>query len=155
VELYVDAAFVQALAAAPFDFLLDTTTLSNARHTLRAVAYDTLGLSAGAGVSVVVDNIALPADFKAVRAVNRSLLLAESVNVLTWSDPATSANIALYRIYRDAGGSLTLLAEVPKGSGGSYRYLDRGVDKTGVYVYEIFGVNGSGREGPGSVATAR
>jgi M6 family metalloprotease-like protein len=155
VELYVDAALVQTLTDAPFSFSLDTTTLANARHTLEAVAYDTQGLYGSATVSVVVDNIYAPVDFAAVKAVNRSLLLAEYVNILTWSDPATSANIVAYRIYRNASGSLTLLAEVSKGSTASHRYLDRGVAKADTYVYEIVGVNASGREGPGAVATAR
>jgi M6 family metalloprotease-like protein len=155
VELYVDAALVQALAEAPFIFLLDTTKLTNAVHALQAVATDTRGLSSRASVAVMVDNISPPTDFTAVKAVNRSLLLAEYVDILTWSDPATSANIVLYRIYRNTAGGLTRLAEVPKGSGYGYRYLDRGIDKSGVYVYEIVGVNASGREGPGAAAVAR
>jgi M6 family metalloprotease-like protein len=155
VELYADAALVQTLTAGPYSFGLDTTTLANARHTLQAVAYDAQGLSGSSSVSVVVDNIYAPVDFTAVKGVNRSLLLAEYVNILTWSNPATSANIVSYRIYRDTGGGPTLLAEVAKGSDASHRYLDRGIAKAGVSVYEIVGVNASGREGPGAVATAR
>ncbi len=68
-----------------------------------------------------------------MKAVNRSLLLAEYVDVLTWSDPSVSSNIVKYRIYLNTAGGLTLLGEVAKGSSTSYRYLHRGVTKADLY----------------------
>jgi hypothetical protein len=155
VDLSVDAVLFQTLTDAPFSFSLDTTTLTNAPHALKAVATDTLGLTGLASRTVVVDNISAPANFKAVKAVNRSLLLAEYVNILTWSDPPASTNIATYRIYLSTASGLTLVGEVAKGSGTTHRFLHRGIAKADLYIYEVVGVNASGREGPGAVASAR
>ena len=155
VELFVDSALVQTLTEAPYSFSLDTASLTNGQHTFEAVAYDALGLSGLTSVRVIVDNIFAPANLKVVKSLNRSLLLAEYVDVLTWSDPATSSNIVKYRVYLNAAGGLTLLGEITKGSSTSYRYLHRGVTKTAVTIYQVVGVNASGREGTAAVATAR
>jgi hypothetical protein len=58
VQFKVDNANVgAALAAAPFSFTLDSTTLSNGNHVIAAVATDTSGNTAtSANVSVKVDN---------------------------------------------------------------------------------------------------
>jgi M6 family metalloprotease-like protein len=156
VELSVDGALNGTLTAAPFVFGLDTTPLSNGSHTLRAVAYDTIGTSAAAEVSVVVENIFAPSNLKAVRTLNRGLLLREYVVVLTWADNSRNTSVTKYRIYRTTGGMRTLVGETAKAaSNTTYRYLDRGVTRTGSYSYELAGVNEVGREGLTAVATVR
>jgi len=155
VELYVDAALAGTLSAGPFIFSLDSTALTNGRHMLRAVAYDSIGLSASAEVEVLVDNIGVPAGFKAVKAANRSLLFGEYVNVLTWANPPVFGNILQYRIYRLTDGGRALVASVPMAGVASYRYLDRGVGRAEIIIYEVVGVNPAGREGPAAAATAR
>jgi M6 family metalloprotease-like protein len=156
VELSVDGALNGTLTAAPFVFGLDTTLLSNGSHTLRAVAYDTIGTSAAAEVSVVAENIFAPANLKAVRTLNRGLLLREYVVVLTWADNSRNTSVTKYRIYRTTGGVRTLVGETVQGvSNTTNRYLDRGVTRTGSYFYEVVGVNEDGREGLAAVATAR
>jgi M6 family metalloprotease-like protein len=156
VELSVDGALNGTLTAAPFVFGLDTTLLSNGSHTLRAVAYDTIGTSAAAEVSVVTENIFAPANLKAVRTLNRGLLLREYVVVLTWADNSRNTSVTKYRIYRTTGGVRTLVGEtVRAASNTTNRYLDRGVTRTGSYSYEVAGVNEDGREGLAAVATAR
>jgi len=156
VELSVDGALNGTLTAAPFVFGLDTTPLSNGSHTLRAVAYDTIGTSAAAEVSVVVENIFAPSNLKAVRTLNRGLLLREYVVVLTWADNSRNTSVTKYRIYRTTGGVRTLVGETAKAaSNTTYRYLDRGVTRTGSYSYEVAGVNEVGREGLTAVATVR
>ena len=156
VDLYGDSTLVQTLTAPPYTFTLDTTAFSNGNHPVRAVATDSIGLQAEAAVSVVMDNIFAPQNFKAVRMINRSLLLREYVNVLTWADNSRNTGVALYRIYRVAGAGRALVGEVPKTAGSTvYRYLHRQIAPAESYTYELVGVNGQGREGLAASATAR
>lgn len=156
VELYGDGALLATDAAAPYSLALDTTVFSNGGHTLRAVAVDTIGTTAFDEAGVVVENIYAPANLRAVRSVNRSLMLREYVAVLTWADNARNTTVAAYRIYRTGGGGRTLVGEVAKASTNTtYRFLDRGLARTGTYAYEVVGVNGSGREGEAAAATLR
>ena len=156
VELYGDGVLVQTLTASPFAFSLDTTAFANGTHTVRAVAYDSIGLSGEAAVDVIFDNIFAPVNFKAVKTINRSLLLREYVNVLTWADNSRNAGVVEYRIYRTTAGGRALVAEVPKAAGNTlYRYLHRRISGAEVYTYEIAAVGDLGREGIAASATAR
>jgi M6 family metalloprotease-like protein len=156
VDLYGDSYLSQTLTARPYTFSLDTTLFTNGTHTLRAVATDSIGLTAEADVDVVMDNIFAPANLKAVKSVNRSLLLREYVNVLTWTDNSRNTSVTKYRIYRVTAGGRSLVAEVAKAATGtSYRYLHRRVSATETYVYEVVGVGALDREGIAASVTAR
>ena len=156
VELYTDAMLRQTLTAPPFSFLLDTTALPNGAHVLRAVATDTNVQTGQDSISVTVDNIFPPMNLKAVRTVNRSLLLQEPVNVLTWTDDPRNTTVSGFRVYRITGGERDLIGEVPRASTvTSYRFLHRGTNRTETYTYEVVGVSGLNREGPAASATAR
>jgi M6 family metalloprotease-like protein len=156
VELYGDATLSQTLSAPPFSFLFDTTLFSNGTHTIRAVAYDSIGLTGDDAVSVVADNIFPPLDLKASKVANRSLLLREYVNILTWADNPRNTGVLKYRIYRVTGGVRALVAELPKASGNTaYRYLHRGVAATELYTYLVLGVGDLDREGIAASITAR
>jgi Big-like domain-containing protein len=41
VELFVDGIYWNELSAAPYNFSIDSTTLSNENHTIYAIVYDT------------------------------------------------------------------------------------------------------------------
>jgi M6 family metalloprotease-like protein len=156
VELYTDTTLRQTLTAPPFSFLLDTTPLSNGTHTIWVQAYDTILQLATASVSVNVDNIFPPLSLRAVKTVNRSLLLREYVNVLTWTDNSRNTSLLKYRIYRVTAGGRALVAEVAKASTNTpYRYLHRRISSTEVYAYEVVGVGSLDREGLAATATAR
>jgi M6 family metalloprotease-like protein len=154
VDLYLDSYLGWSLAAPPYEFTIDTTMFGNGTHTIRAVAYDAAGFSSQAAVDIVTDNIFAPFNLRAVRTVNRSLLLREYVNVLTWTDDARNTSLASYRIYRITGSGRVLVADVPAAAGASYRYLHRGISGAEVYAYEVAGVNGTGREGVAAAVTA-
>ncbi|HOW86895.1 MAG TPA: M6 family metalloprotease domain-containing protein [Candidatus Aminicenantes bacterium] len=156
VELYGGATLVQTLTAAPYSFTLDTTQFSNGALTIRAIAYDQLGLTGDDSVTVTLANIFGPVNLKAARLLNRSLLLREYVNVLTWADDSRNSGVTMYRIYR-SGAGLVLVAEVPKAVGNTvYRYLHRRVDPAQTYTYTVVAVGAGGREGiPGTVTATR
>ena len=156
VELYADTTLKQTLTAPPFSFLLDTMEISNGAHSIQAVVYDTILQSNSATVSVNVDNIFSPLNLKAVKAVNRSLLLREYVNILTWGDDPRNLSVSKYRIYQVTGAGRVLVAEVPKPSVTTlYRYLHRRVNAAETYTYDIVGVGSSDREGLAARVTAR
>jgi len=156
VELYTDNTLRQTLTAPPFSFSLDTTVFDNGAHTIRALVYDTILQTSPASVDVVVDNIFAPGDFRAVKSINRSLLLREYVNVLTWKDNARNASLLKYRVYRVTGAGRELVVEMDKASTNTtYRYLHRGISPSGTYVYEVVGVGNLNREGLAAMATAR
>ena len=155
VELYTDSTLRQTLSAPPFTFSLDTEAIANGAHELRAVAYDTILQTTQDTVSVVVDNIFAPANLAAARARNRSLLLTEYVNVLTWADDPRNTTVVKYRIYRVTGGTRTFVADVPKAAAGSYRYVHRGIAGAQTYAYDVVGVGILDREGPAASSTAR
>ena len=156
VELYADAYLSQTLTAPPFSFLLDTTLFTNGNHTVRAIVYDTIYQPGTAEVRVLTDNIFAPAALKAVKTVNRSLLLREYVNVLTWADNSRNTSVLKYRVYQVTGTGRVLLAEIAKGPRNmSYRCLHRGISGSGTRVYEVVGVGNLDREGLAATATAR
>jgi len=156
VELYGDSYLSRTLTGPPFSFMLDTTLFTNGFHTVRAVAYDSIGLSAEAAVEVLIDNIFPPQSLKATRTINRSLLLREYVNILTWADNSRNTSVLTYRIYRIKNAARELVAEVPKaGSPSTYRYLHRAIAGAEIYAYEVAGVGALGREGVAAAATAR
>jgi M6 family metalloprotease-like protein len=156
VELYTDTTMWQTLTAPPFSFLLDTTPLSNGTHTIWVRAYDTILQPGTASVSVVTDNIFAPVSLKAAKLVNRSLLLREYVNAVSWTDNSRNTSVLKYRVYHVTGTGRVLLTEIAKSSRNtSYRYLHRGVSASGTYVYEVVGVGNLDREGLAATATAR
>jgi len=56
IQFQVDGTAVGTASAAPYSLQLNTTTLSNASHTLTAVAQDSLGNTGVASVTVTVNN---------------------------------------------------------------------------------------------------
>jgi M6 family metalloprotease-like protein len=157
VELYADNTLRQTLTAPPYSFLLDTAVLGNGDHTIKALVYDTILQMGQASVAVVADNIFAPGNLEAVRAVNRSLLLREYVNVVTWAHDARSTSVWAYRVYRLTGTGRELLAELNKAptDAATYRYVHRRINTSETYVYEVVGVGPLDREGLSATVTAR
>jgi hypothetical protein len=156
VELYTGTTLRQTLTAPPYTFALDTTALANGAQDLRAVAYDSILQTSQDTVSVVVENIFAPSGLAAVRAANRSLLIREYVNVLTWSHDTRNTTVSAYRVYQVTAVGRVLLGEVARtASATSFRYLHRGVSGTETYTYEVVGVGNLDREGAAASATVR
>ncbi|OGD13500.1 MAG: hypothetical protein A2W20_00480 [Candidatus Aminicenantes bacterium RBG_16_66_30] len=156
VEFYCDDTMPAWLTAPPFSLTYDMRWYSNGTHTIRVVAYDSILQTSQDTVSVVVDNIFPPADFEAVRTVNRSLLLREYVNLLTWTNDSRNTTVSSYRIYWVTSGGRNLVAEVALTSGSTpYRFIHRGIDNAQEQRYEVVGVGNLGREGSGAWAIAR
>ena len=90
-----------------------------------------------------------PSNFSVRQELNRTLLMGEDINVLTWQDNASnpSSKIENYNVYSDSGGSSGLLGTVEAGEEGALEYWHRDVDKTQTYNYAVCAVTTRGVEG--------
>lgn len=61
-EYYVDGTLKSTLSASPYNYSLDTTTLSNAPHVIKATAYDAANNSSTDTINVTVNNATPPSD---------------------------------------------------------------------------------------------
>jgi hypothetical protein len=57
VEFYIDAVLKSTSTAAPYSYSWDTTQYSNGPHTVKLIAYDTIGQSASVYRIVIVNNV--------------------------------------------------------------------------------------------------
>jgi len=154
VQAYADGTLIGTLAAAPCSFPLDTTTLANGVHTLAVKVTDLVQQTASDSVTVNVANFYPPAVLAGRRAVNRSALLKESINVLTWTDDARNTLCVKFMVYLIDGGARTLLGEISRNNlTGPYRYLHRKIDSTLTYTYNVTAVGSQGEEGEAAAVT--
>jgi hypothetical protein len=93
-----------------------------------------------------------PLNARGEKIFNRSLLLAEYINVLSWEANPNNENITHYKIYLIEGMERALLATL---SSGDFKYFHRRVDKAKTYTYWIRAVDNSGREGDPAIVTIR
>ena len=156
VEFYVDWTLRETRTAAPYSFTLDSTALYNGTHDLMATAYDRVAQKASSSVSVVVDNLYSPINLTGRKVVNRSALLREYINVLTWNDDPRNLTVAKFRVYTVSGTQRQLLAEVNRDKlAGPYTYLHRRVPASQALTYDVVAVGGQDREGLAAAVTVR
>ncbi len=93
-----------------------------------------------------------PLNFRGQKVTNRSLTLAEYINVLKWQVNPDNVNIMKYRIYQLEGESKTMLTEV---NADTFEFWHRKVAKDKSYTYSISAVNGENREGDQSQVIIR
>ena len=132
VNLYIDGVLVANESTAPFNYAWDTTQYSQGAHQLRAIAWDTAGLSSDVSINVTVDNFT-PA--------NRYYFTWYDQSNGNWKDWVLMAN--------PAGGTGTARTSVLVGS---TTYADRAIDIGAPAETPSFpGVMG----GPATVATTQ
>ena len=56
VEFYIDGKLAQSDHESPYEYILDTTKLSDGMHTIKVIAYDLAGNSRSASITIYVDN---------------------------------------------------------------------------------------------------
>ena len=108
------------------------------------------------GASIVsLLSLAPPMNFSGTQQVNRSLLMNEYINILTWeANPQNAQNnqdVTKYRIYTvDGAGSLTLLIEVDSST---LSYQHRMVNRGTTYEYAVKSVNNNGQDSIAAFST--
>lgn len=88
VEFFVDGDSVQYFTASPFEFLFDTTGITDGSHTFSVVATNTVGLSSQTSATILVDNS--PADVELIQPDGASV--RETLEVTM---PTARSNLAL------------------------------------------------------------
>lgn len=122
-----------------FSIALDTTTLANIAHEIRTTAFDSLGQSTAATVTVVVDN--LPPD-----APGDLLAQAETSSQINLTWTASIGDVAYYKVFR---GSTEIVSNLTATS-----YTDTGLAPASTYTYTVRAYDSVGNESPASTATA-
>ena len=84
-----------------------------------------------------------PVSVRGEKVTNRSLLLVQYINTLSWEAHPQNIEIAKYRIYLTQDGVMQHLGEV---GAGTLFYWHFGVEKDTEYIYGICSVNQNGQE---------
>jgi uncharacterized repeat protein (TIGR02543 family) len=84
-----------------------------------------------------------PVSLRGKKEINRSLLLAQYINTLSWEAHPENIGIEKYRIYLKQDVVMKQLGEV---GAGTLSYWHIGVEKDAEYTYGICAVNQSGQE---------
>ena len=108
------------------------------------------------GVLISTTPVYAPLNFKGQKVENRSLMLIEYINVLTWQANPENENILKYRIYQMEGESRSLLEELNAQTfDKTYECWHRRVDKDKAYSYVLVAVDVDGREGTPTYLTVQ
>jgi hypothetical protein len=135
VEFYVDGTLKGTDTTSPYSYSWDTTTATNASHTLTAKAYDNASpanTTTSTGVSITVDNSAptTPGNLRRTGGTATSISLA-------WDASTDNVNVTGYRVQRDGttvtttSGSTLIYADTSLASGTSYSYTVTSLDAAG------------------------
>jgi len=94
--------------------------------------------------------LSAPLDFSGEKKMNRSLVMAEYINILRWKPNPQNHGVKAYRLYDKTAGRNSLLAELDSGV---FEHWIRGVAKEKTYVYALTAVNEWDREGTAVLVT--
>lgn len=145
VELYVDGVLNSTDTASPYSFSWNTTTATNASHSLTVKAYDgaaTPNVTTSAAVSVTVDN-------SAPTAPGSLRMTANTLNSITLAWNASTDNNAVtnYKLSRNG----TLVATLPVGI---LTYNDTGLTSTTTYSYSLVATDAAGNSSVAATLSA-
>ncbi|NIM58079.1 MAG: hypothetical protein GTO16_03925 [Candidatus Aminicenantes bacterium] len=150
VEFYVNAGLEATDTTAPYQFNWDTSSAINGDHTVRAVVYDSILQTGEDSISLVVLP-RVPLNFSYETEENKSLLLKEFINILTW-EAYPLDSVVKHRIYLVENSSQSLLGEV---NVPYTEYLHRNVDGDREYTYALVAVDAQDREGDAAYTTGQ
>jgi|GEM_PF-1807204 len=97
-------------------------------------------------------SLAMPLNFSGRKVMNRSLVMSEYINILTWSPNSNNTSITAYRLYDNSDGQAVLLTEL---ASDVFEHWIRGVDRDREYLYALTAVNSAGRESPPASVSIR
>ena len=141
VTLAVDGTLSNTLTAAPWTFNLDTTRLANGTHTLSATVYDAAGKTAGAQMSVNVQNV--PPDTKPPSTPSgvKAAVAGTTQVAIYWSPSTDNVGVAGYYVFRD--GTQIARTALPN-------YFDIGLSPGTSHVYVVRAFDAGGNVSSGS-----
>jgi hypothetical protein len=145
VEFYVDAVLKNTDLTSPYSFSWDSTTATNATHSLTVKAYDgaaTANVTTSTAVSVTVDNSAptLPGSFRTTGNTLTSISLA-------WNASTDNNAVTAYQLTRN-GSALTSV------SGSTLAFTDSGLTSGTSYTYTVIALDSAGNSSAAATLTA-
>ncbi len=93
-----------------------------------------------------------PLNLTGTRVTNKSGLLTEYIDVLSWQHNPANQNITGYRIYKTVSDGVQLLKTVPASD---LRYLVRNVDSSKTETYAVLAVDNTGEEGLAAIISVK
>lgn len=145
VELYVDGALNATDTATPYSFSWNSTTATNAAHSLTVKAYDgasPANVATSAAVSVTVDNSA-PTTPGSLHMTANTLT---GIN-LAWTASTDNVGVTNYKLSRNG----TLIATLPAST---LTYSDTGLTNTTSYNYSLVATDAAGNSSAAATLTA-
>jgi hypothetical protein len=140
VQFLLDGATLGSPVSGPgpaYQFSWDTTTASNASHTLSAIAYDNSGNSAtAANISVTVSNIDPPPVITVVSAGS----ISSSAATITWTTDKPSTSQVAYGLTNAYGTLSTLQTSFVT----SHSVILAGLTSTTTYHYQVLSKDSAG-----------
>lgn len=135
VEFYVDGALKNTDTVSPYSFNWDTTTATNASHSLTAKAYDgatPANSATSTAISVTVDNSppTSPGSFRSTGSTVGSVALA-------WNASTDNNAVTAYKLTRNG----TVITTV---SGSTLTYNDTGLTPGTTYTYTVVAQDAAG-----------
>lgn len=145
VELYVDGVLNSTDTASPYSFAWNTTTASNASHSLTVKAYDgasPANVATSAAVSVTVDNSAPTAPTSLRMTANTLTSIS-----LAWNASTDNVAVTNYKLSRDG----TLIATLPAST---LTYNDSNLTNTTTYNYSLVATDAAGNTSTAAILSA-
>jgi chitodextrinase len=135
VEFYVDGTLKSTDTTSPYAYSWDTTTATNATHSLTAKAYDSASpanVATSSAVSVTVDNSApsAPGNFQTTGNTQTSI-------ALSWTASSDNNAVTGYRVARNGSTVANL-------SGSTLTYNDTGLSAGTSYSYTVVALDAAG-----------
>jgi hypothetical protein len=145
VELYVDGTLNSSDSSSPYSFSWNSTTATNATHSLTVKAYDgasPANVATSAAVSVMVDNSAptVPGSLRMTSNTLNSISLA-------WNASSDNVGVTNYKLSRNG----TLIATLPAGT---LSYNDSGLTSTTTYNYSLVATDAAGNSSAAATLSA-
>jgi chitodextrinase len=136
VQFQLDSANLGVVSiASPYSVSWNTTTATNASHTLRAIAKDAAGNSTtSAAVTVTVNNAADTTPPSVPAGLTATAISSSQIN-LSWTASTDNVGVTGYNIYR---------AGVKIGTAPSTSYQDGGLNASTSYSYNVSAFDAAG-----------
>jgi beta-lactamase superfamily II metal-dependent hydrolase len=154
VELYVDGALLATDTTSPYSWSWNTTTATNAPHTLSTTAYDAAGNSASSAVVTVTVNNA--GDTTPPTAPSNLTASSSKRKIsLTWTASTDNVGVTGYQVWRSSSptGTFTQIATTTSTS-----YTNSGLSSGSTWYYYVTATDAAGNVSAASntaSATAR
>ncbi len=135
VELYIDGTLIKTFTSSPCTYTWDTTSYSDGNHTVKAVAYDEVNLTASASKTYTVDNT--PPTITITNPTNNEWVKGTITISATATDSVSGvANMAIYIknvgwVQKSNSGSISYSWDTTKVPDGSYVIYVYSTDEVG------------------------